>query len=756
MNLQGWSDRDREGLRSFYESGHAWSWQDLENGATPMSRSARDWIETCPPPRAHPALLPRVFLTGDVQVTHWYAVAFSERQAEELRDHLSAFVGPSGTDFSGRRADLDPVDMAESALEAWAGGPWVYRFGAIQGKQKIVRAALERLRRVWRIRPELSATVLRTTEALLRDFFSALLNQDETGALRWMAELRVGGRLSAENLVFLEIERLGAFGRWRELAAKPEVALLQSMRRPRNVTALLIEALWRSELAELAASKSVEEVAEYFREKFFPRHQHLLRARGGLSNVPVVLTFLLAAVTSDPPRREQIPILLKELPACPETPFAEALAALVEPATEEADPSESALEFARAAFLNDDYDTAWQRLQEAPVCVASCSLMLECAHELQSESAARLVSDGMERLSQADRDSVFKSLRRRQAWEALQRFLAPADSPPPKDWDSWLDRNDKAPDWPRLLETARQSSVAWRISDYLDAPNRIQKLADRLLAERSESSETNLRLAFPHIASFFLKDGAGTPAFLPVYQNLFLLLGISESFSAEDCVTVQTLLVAVLDAGVEERVYREIVESGVELWKRFGGYARIDWAMDILDLLACYPAAAPSSRDAFFNAVRDSLSRDHRRVRPEHWELFRLLASDLGRTEDYDAICPRSDKGSGEESEAGGLALSDCMVAIYTLTESVGRRAKMVIEKMFPKVDVRLAHDHVGSERLRSLAREADYLIISTRSAKHAATEYLKEERPGNKPPPIYPLGKGSSSIVTALLSAVV
>jgi hypothetical protein len=60
----------------------------------------------------------------------------------------------------------------------------------------------------------------------------------------------------------------------------------------------------------------------------------------------------------------------------------------------------------------------------------------------------------------------------------------------------------------------------------------------------------------------------------------------------------------------------------------------------------------------------------------------------------------------------------------------------------------------VGSERLCSIAREADYLIVATRSAKHAATEFIKATRPSGKSEVIYPTGKGSTSILTALRQA--
>ena len=755
MNLSEWNPVDRAALRSFYEAGHQWSWEDWERGLTPAARTARDWIENSSRPRVHPLLLPRVQGSGPTQRTNWYAIAFNEAQAEELREHLTAFIGSAGTDFSGRRAYLDPEDVAESALAAWAGGKWVYRFEVLPGKRDVVRNALKRLQQVWRLRPPLPATVFRTTEALLREFFSALVNQDGTGALNWLGELRAGGRLSAENLVFLEIERLAAFGRWHELAALPQMTLILLMRRPRHITALLIEALWRTEFAEFADRGYAAEAAAHFRSDFFPRYHNLLRARGNLSGTPVILTFLLASVTVDPPRREQIALLLGALPECPERSFAEAIASLAGPTDAKNQRNESPLELARAAFHSDDYDTAWLHLQKAPPTPESCSLLLECADELQSEVAAQTVRVCVEGLSEQDKNLVFTSHRRRRAWEGIQKLLAPAGNPPPADWETWLDRNDSDPEWPKLLVTARQATSLWSISTYLHAPERVRRLADRLLDGRSINAEENFHLAFPHVVGFFISDGLGSPVFLPVYRNLLLLLGLAGGLSTEDWNTAQTLLFAILESGADGPVYEEAVAILTEVWRKFGAPVRFDWAMDTLDLLCAYPATAPAARDFFFDSVRDSFSKNYRRVSAEHWEIFGWLAGEIGRAEEYDALRPSSiSTGESVETDLASI-LAGKLVAIYTLTESAGARAKAVLEKLFKNVDVRLSNDLGGSERLKSLAREADYFVVATRSAKHAATEFLKAQRPRGKSPLIYPSGKGSSSIVSSILLAV-
>src|SRR5207248_16976 len=72
------------------------------------------------------------------------------------------------------------------------------------------------------------------------------------------------------------------------------------------------------------------------------------------------------------------------------------------------------------------------------------------------------------------------------------------------------------------------------------------------------------------------------------------------------------------------------------------------------------------------------------------------------------------------------------MVAIYTLTERVSTRVKRLLQILCPDVDVRVNSDHVGTPVLKQLARDADLFIVSTASAKHAATNSISTNRPSS------------------------
>ena len=100
--------------------------------------------------------------------------------------------------------------------------------------------------------------------------------------------------------------------------------------------------------------------------------------------------------------------------------------------------------------------------------------------------------------------------------------------------------------------------------------------------------------------------------------------------------------------------------------------------------------------------------------------------------------------------------LNDRSVGIYSLNESAAVRAGRLIEGLAENVKVRLNHDYVGSDKLKVTSRDSDFMIVVTQSAKHAATNFIKAERPNDASDLIYPSARGAASIVNALKQAIV
>ena len=758
MNLTNWQESDRAALKAFYSvSGHLWSWAEMEAGTTSAARTAREWIESGPPPRLFPVLLPRVTTAVDNTTNViWYAVAFNQAQCEQLRSELWAYVGPVATDFDRRCAEVNASDEAEVVLSSWVGGQWFFRITVKDNTKKDwLRNALNRLRFVWGKRPIGRPTRFRTTEELLRDFHASLTNLDESSSDKWLQELKDGGRLSAENLLFLQIERLATFGRWEELFLHPQWSLLRQLRRPRQVTARMIEAIYQVKLAPFIERKEPAEAVAFFRDKVLPENGAIFRNRGQANSRPVLLAFILAAAAGEQPQRDKIIGLLSNIPeATPERFFGQSVLALISEGVEKLKGKE--LEFAKRAVANNDYDGAWELLKKLTPSVDTVRLMLVCAYEFDTLEAAETVNSSLQTIGEQSSALVFKNNRTvLRNWDELKKRLK--QSPPPTDWESWLKRLDAQPDWTEAVATACDGAAIWSLDIYKGNQNRVIAVADKLFADRSDSARRSLRTALPNLAGFFIPNGLGNSEFRPIYANLLMLSVLTEDFSTEDFSFVQTLLEAILDSGATARVYEDAVQTCVEIWQTFGSVYTLDWALETLDILASRPTSAPQARDRFFEVVLASFQKDHRRVSSDQWDIFSWLSKDLGRGNDFSAICPtNSVTGTpGTPSDQHRESLADKTVAIYTLTQSAGERAKKMIQQMFLGVDVQLTTELVGSASLKALSRRADWFIVATRSAKHAATEFIKQSRPPGKTELLYPTGKGASSIVGTLLKAV-
>ena len=751
MTLTHWQHEDREALQAMYSAGQVWSWDEVEAGTTNLGRRVSEWLVNCPPPRSHPILLP-IHRLGDTEPS-WLAIAFSETQCEELREHLAAFIGAAGSDFNRQRTRLDPVDPLDTAARQWAGGEWVFHFRALEDARGQVRAALERLLNVWRIRPRQSASSFRTTEAMLREFHQALLTRDEASASNWLEQLRAGGRLNAENLLFLKIESLAAFDRWQDIVLDPQWPMLILMRRPRRTTALLIEALWRTEFQTMAAEGRANDAITHMREGILPAHRQLFRTRGSFNTKPLVLAFLLAATADDPPRLAQVAKLLADVPAdAPEHAFAVAVAGTV---SEPAGPPAvaDALTSAKQCLAREDYDGAWSQVTVAPPSPDACAVMLKCAAELLNNEVARIVAAAFAQCSDAEREALLLSRLHRRTWEDIQAELVKSREPTAVDWESWLDAVKANPSWSQALDAAEASACDWSIDAYRRDPARTAALAKRLLDERTAEEAAVLRLAFPHFAGFFTGDGQVDPVFRPVLLNLLLMLALDPRFGREDWTVAESLAFSILDAGVSASEYAEVVQALTIIWEHSGEVARLDWALDMLDKLITSPVLDNQARESFFAAICQTFHQHARRLDASHVELFGLLCDDLRKRAEFDALPIPLQTVGLEEASRPTLQerLREKVVGIYTLTEAAGLRAKQMLERLCERIDVRISNDHVGSDRLGAIARESDYLIVATRSAKHAATEFIKKTRPPGKSEIIYPTGKGSTSILTAL-----
>lgn len=173
----------------------------------------------------------------------------------------------------------------------------------------------------------------------------------------------------------------------------------------------------------------------------------------------------------------------------------------------------------------------------------------------------------------------------------------------------------------------------------------------------------------------------------------------------------------------------------------------VDWLIDVAELTTLYGCPNLTSRTNLLIQIIATISHLASRLSTAQLSILNDLATMLGAPDAFAAL-----KETAPEAPPSDLAesLRGFHVAIYTLTESVGQRVAHTLTNLYPGIQVDLSHDKGSNPRLVELARNADLFVIAWRSAKHAATDAIRQKRPSDRPT-IYAPGKGSSSILAEI-----
>jgi hypothetical protein len=558
------------------------------------------------------------------------------------------------------------------------------------------------------------------------------------------------------NFLYLQVQFLTAFGRDAEVLRLPLLDDLLRLRRPLAVTQALVGAIYRTELARFEAANDAKAAAVHFRDMVYPQYSSLYAARAGMQTAEALKSFMLDAVSRDPPLAELGEELLA-LPGItgPDGAYLQEIAKLLppKPPVPQGDP----LERARAATLEARFDDAFALAKCAHPSVGRARILCECALELGSLEARSFAVEAVNGLPIPERESFLQGRINQQLWsqlapQALEEPAAPAPPEPvPTDWCSWIEYLDRNEGKKGSREFAQQGASEWLLAELLDHPDRFARLLELLQRTRSQAAERVLRECLPHLLAFFRRDETWPNAsFREIYRYLFELLYVSTEGSGSDCAVLNELLEALLALGSGDApTYRDLLSAAKGFWDQCAAPAHLDFQLDTLELLVVYPAGDPTVRQDFFVATLIAFGRFRTRVRAEQRELLGLLAEELAQGELFRQYFPEEAGAPGAEDDllAG---LDGVSVGVYTLTERAAKQFQAVVEKRCPGARISLCHDKDASRRLKQLARESDLFVMVWASATHAATDCIQANRPRDKPT-LRPAGKGAASMLRAI-----
>ena len=209
---------------------------------------------------------------------HYYAVAGSHAQRQQLSSLLRASVGPTITDFSGRLKSFQSGDALEELLLENGYTQYLsFTAGSETTRGQYASTALARLRDLVEQASAFSVDHPRTTPQELREFELALAAYDRRRAEEAIRFLRANMRLDAINLGALTVRMHSRFQEWDQICQSDIFPSLCRARRAAKITDLLAEAVYRTHLLTLENEHDLSPSIDAFNETVLPISGNLFR-----------------------------------------------------------------------------------------------------------------------------------------------------------------------------------------------------------------------------------------------------------------------------------------------------------------------------------------------------------------------------------------------------------------------------------------------------------------------------------------------
>ena len=763
MLFEEWETSKKEFIKSLFDERSllAFSWTDVIEKRGELACEFKEWLDVQGNPGPNPLLLPITY-SGDC-FPHWYAISFDQRQCEELREQLHAFVGQVECDFNKLKFQSDSPNSLETKIFDYSNNAGVFKFRSLEFEShKSLRSRIERMLRVRKMRPKESEISLQTLESILRDFNGAL-GKDQKIAIKKLNELKNHGRITGGNIQFLEISYLASFEKWFEILNIENFDGILELKKPARVTREIIESLWHVEFESFSKNMDVDGAVNRMKE--LSKYERLFSSVENFHQAPVLAMFMLFALSTEPQRTYNFDKLISRVSKEDSLrSFIDTIASKVTDTNidNQEDPDESQLELVRKYMAKNLYDLAWDTLISVDFSTQRTELLFDCAQEFDSVDGKIIVlRESMDQLETDVKEQLLNKPSRKKLWNKIRK--ADGDYLGPQNWESWIEKLiESKSDFSQLIEYAKKSEN-WVLNDKSDYNTVRCKQITELLDKAYRQEEYNIKISLYQVAPYIeyyltLKElkGVDPKIFLPIYQKLLEIVYLNPDnlFGESDWLITGSLANKIIQLGGSADSCKNVVEIFTQIWDEKGDPNKLDWSLDFLDLIIPLQIIDENDKNDFFQSVVQTFYSNPRRIQDYHKEVLRLIAEDIDRSVDYEAIPFPSEENENEleSDESIDFDLDGKVLSIYTLQEAAGKRAKKILEDKYRGLEVRLSHDKGGSSRLESMSKESHYFVVVTGSAKHAATGFIDNHWDKNKKGDlIYPGGKGSSSIIRSV-----
>jgi len=307
-------------------------------------------------------------------------------------------------------------------------------------------------------------------------------------------------------------------------------------------------------------------------------------------------------------------------------------------------------------------------------------------------------------------------------------------------WSSWL-RALEDRSFSRFREYAEELALSFEKNDF-DDPVKIDEFANSLLGVSSNWAGSRMSCSLPILIKWLKLDPDYPRSEMSsVYESLLILLSDVDVYKKEYREAASEMMLALLEVGLSESEYVSLLREISKLVPSGAGVGDIFWLLDTADNLCRYSAANEGQRQSILNHILSSLGPVLGQMTEIQIRVYSKIA-EIGGWPSFEKVSEQEDKLFFDD-------LKGKLVGIYTLTEKSGQQAAKILREIFSEVKVEVSSDKVCTPRLKSLSKNADIFVVTTSSAKHAATDCINQNRPSEKI--LYAAGRGSCSILRTI-----
>lgn len=575
--------------------------------------------------------------------------------------------------------------------------------------------SLNKLIQQYHDRPRLLHSIKRPVGTILRSFFTACKHGRGESAYECFLELKSQQSLSNRNLLSIELQALFASSKWNDILFHPKISDLLSGRVPRKLQSVLLKTIKEKLLNSYDIKNSdVDQIKHslmLFQNLFFSP-----------PDIPAVQAYadewqswIIGAGAFGYARVGQCsPAFIDNgwIHNIKEWAGLDVTAAEVTP-----DISNNSIDV--LLLKSPSIDVATSLLQES---IFAELLIREKIYKRLSAFPNELF------------DNLISKVPVLRVWQELEKeFSDCIDVSGWNEFFEYLTVNSNNKELKGFVQVVVQQQDYWDNTDV-----NIDKLNLSIQALSESSASVVLRDILPLFITWLEKYDVTVSA--DSLEHLMLTLVMDKNNSLEDLLLCNDLIALLLAQPHSKEQYIAMLDVVIECWENVESLSALDHCLEVFEFLYDSPCACKDIRLRFWTSIEQFAIQHWNRLSEVKKYVIRDISLTLVGSIEH---LPKNSVSLLENPEVR-KDLSGKRLAIYSLTETALKRASVIIQEMYPDLNIATNHDKTATEALNNLIRSSDYFIFAAKSAAHQAFYAITDKRKDL----IYPQGKGSSSIV--------